>query len=298
MGELDCEKDFEGKKGGGRGASKNFSFFIVLVFAACRRIPRQRIDIIIRGRPKRFLKMGPGGGRGENKCCENPCLSSIQRDLAEIDMGVGIPCRSGLYDGCISISAVQWLCTKQHPSHNPEKRLRVFFRSLRKVLVFDARAVLQLYPENSEHMDMILQAAHGVGFEGGIVVDYPHNMKAKKFYLCLWKFPGKRPGPSPRLKTLSETQTTRKNKKNKNKSAPEPFIPDSLLPPPEYKLKMKKKRKKKLKLKKSGGVDEQTGTPQGRKKRKSGGDGGYIGENGFTSQHPSMVGRRRLGRRR
>mmetsp|Transcript_17954 Transcript_17954/g.26904 ORF Transcript_17954/g.26904 Transcript_17954/m.26904 type:complete len:213 (+) Transcript_17954:119-757(+) len=108
-------------------------------------------------------------------------------DMGEVDMGDGIPCRSGIFDGAISISAVQWLCVKQKKEHNPSKRLRRFFRSLRKCLVFGARAVLQVYPEDVPQMEMLVFHAKDVGFEGGIVVDYPRSLKAKKFYLCLWK---------------------------------------------------------------------------------------------------------------
>jgi len=52
-----------------------------------------------------------------------------------------------------------------------------------------ARAVLQLYPENSEQLELITTQATKAGFTGGVVVDFPNSAKAKKFYLCLFSGP-------------------------------------------------------------------------------------------------------------
>ena len=35
------------------------------------------------------------------------------------DMGQGLPFRNGIFDGVISISAVQWLCYSNSKSENP-----------------------------------------------------------------------------------------------------------------------------------------------------------------------------------
>jgi 18S rRNA (guanine1575-N7)-methyltransferase len=73
-----------------------------------------------------------------------------------------------------------------------------------------ARAVLQFYPETPQQMELITQSAMKVGFSGGLVVDFPHSTKAKKYYLCL--FAGI---PSSDVKLpaalTSETQDTVKN---------------------------------------------------------------------------------------
>ncbi|PNI92552.1 BUD23 isoform 6, partial [Pan troglodytes] len=87
------------------------------------------------------------------------------------------------------ISAVQWLCNANKKSENPAKRLYCFFASLFSVLVRGSRAVLQLYPENSEQLELITTQATKAGFSGGMVVDYPNSAKAKKFYLCLFSGP-------------------------------------------------------------------------------------------------------------
>ena len=48
-------------------------------------------------------------------------------DLVHSDMGHGFPFRPGTFDGAISISALQWLCTAEKKSQIPFKRLNLFF---------------------------------------------------------------------------------------------------------------------------------------------------------------------------
>uniref|UniRef100_A0AC11CBC5 BUD23 rRNA methyltransferase and ribosome maturation factor n=1 Tax=Ovis aries TaxID=9940 RepID=A0AC11CBC5_SHEEP len=112
-----------------------------------------------------------------------------QGDVILGDMGQGIPFKPGTFDACISISAVQWLCNANKKSDIPARRLYCFFSSLYSVLVRGGRAVLQLYPENSEQLELITTQATRAGFTGGVVVDYPNSAKAKKFYLCLFSGP-------------------------------------------------------------------------------------------------------------
>ncbi|TYZ64632.1 hypothetical protein PybrP1_012143 [[Pythium] brassicae (nom. inval.)] len=102
------------------------------------------------------------------------------------DMGGGLPFRPGVFDGCISISAVQWLCYSDKKEHTARKRLTRFFTSLYTSLKRGSRAVLQLYPETPEQMEEISGCAMRCGFSGGLVIDFPNSAKAKKFYLCLF----------------------------------------------------------------------------------------------------------------
>lgn len=106
-------------------------------------------------------------------------------DLLHHDMGTGLPFRPASFDACISISALQWLCYSNTKQQIPKRRLMRFFSSLYQVLRRGARAVLQFYPETSEHAILISECAARVGFAGGIVVDYPNSTKAKKHYLVL-----------------------------------------------------------------------------------------------------------------
>lgn len=102
------------------------------------------------------------------------------------DMGLGVPFRPGVFDGVISISAVQWLCYVNKKGDVPQKRLRALFQSLYNCLRRGARAVIQFYPESPTQMNMISQAAMKCGFGGGMVVDYPHSARAKKYFLVLY----------------------------------------------------------------------------------------------------------------
>jgi len=106
-------------------------------------------------------------------------------DLMEGDMGQGLPLRDGMFDGAISISAVQWLCNAETTAQDPRIRLRNFFGTLYRSLARGARAVLQLYPESTKQIEMITTAGMRAGFSGGLVVDYPNSTRAKKYYLCL-----------------------------------------------------------------------------------------------------------------
>jgi 18S rRNA (guanine1575-N7)-methyltransferase len=109
----------------------------------------------------------------------------VEGGLVHDDMGNGLHFRDGLFDGAISISAIQWLCHAETSEQNPRKRLKLFFESLYKTLRRGARAVLQFYPQNPEQLQLITASAMRAGFGGGVVVDFPHSTRAKKYFLCL-----------------------------------------------------------------------------------------------------------------
>jgi 18S rRNA (guanine1575-N7)-methyltransferase len=110
-------------------------------------------------------------------------------DLVLRDLGSGVPFRPGVFDGAVSVSAVQWLCNSDAAGHNPVRRLRRFFETLFGCLKRSARAVLQCYPETPQQMEMITSAAMRAGFTGGLLVDFPNSTKAKKYYLTLFAGP-------------------------------------------------------------------------------------------------------------
>lgn len=89
-----------------------------------------------------------------------------RRDVVCADVGVGLGYRKGSFDGAVSVSAVQWLCVATRPEHDPYKRCRKFFIGLHAVLAPNARAALQIYPEEPTHMEMLRDAALKAGFEG------------------------------------------------------------------------------------------------------------------------------------
>lgn len=136
-------------------------------------------------------------------------LSSSGLPSASIqnDFGDGLPFRDGVFDAAISVSALQWLVTKSHAQNSKTskgiktkncethpKRIRAkwlrlcrFFRALRKCLKGPgSRAILQIYFESRLQARLMCEAAWYAGaFVGGLICDFPHVKKRKKWYLCL-----------------------------------------------------------------------------------------------------------------
>ena len=107
-------------------------------------------------------------------------------DFMVADMGMTMGFRDGIFDGVVSISALQWLFNADGgEKYEPYKRLKILFTSLRRVLKRGARAVFQFYPESPQQVEMITSSAMRCGFGGGIVVDFPHSTRAKKTYLVI-----------------------------------------------------------------------------------------------------------------
>jgi len=122
----------------------------------------------------------------------------VDGDLCLCDAGQGLKLRPGTFDGCISISALQWLCNIDKKGHVPFRRLMAFFTNLYSCLRKGARAALQFYPETAGQVETITSAALRCGFGGGLVVDYPHSTKAKKHFLVLYAgFSGDMPQSIP-----------------------------------------------------------------------------------------------------
>ncbi len=170
------------------------------------RLSQRAIELLLlpQGQPSLVLDIGCGSGLS-GQCLEeaghNWVGMDISPDMLEVavergategagdaahgDMGQGFPFRPGMFDGAISISALQWLFYPSKKSHNPFKRLATFFDSLYSCLHRGSRAVLQFYPENPQQMEMAVRTATQCGFTGGLVVDYPNSAKAKKYYLVI-----------------------------------------------------------------------------------------------------------------
>lgn len=110
----------------------------------------------------------------------------VEGGLMLLDAGFGVPFRPGMFDGCISISAIQWLCNSDKKWHNPVKRLFAFFTTLYMSLARGGKAVLQFYPNGPDQVELITNQAMRAGFTGGVIVDYPNSTRAKKMYLTLF----------------------------------------------------------------------------------------------------------------
>ncbi|CRG92991.1 S-adenosylmethionine-dependent methyltransferase, putative [Plasmodium gallinaceum] len=102
------------------------------------------------------------------------------------DMGKLMRFQSCIFDGVVSISALQWLCNWDKKDENPIARINTFFKWLYNCLRKGARAVFQFYPDSAEQIETLTNFAMKSGFGGGVVVDFPNSAKSKKYYLCLW----------------------------------------------------------------------------------------------------------------
>ena len=112
-------------------------------------------------------------------------LRELDSDIMLSEIGQGFNFKPGMFDACISISAIQWLCTAEKTAHHPFKRLTCFFTALYRAMIRGARCVFQFYPESAAQLEMITTAAMKSGFSGGLIVDYPRSTKAKKHFLFL-----------------------------------------------------------------------------------------------------------------
>jgi 18S rRNA (guanine1575-N7)-methyltransferase len=100
------------------------------------------------------------------------------------DFSQGLPFRSKAFDGCVSVSAAQWLCAGDDDAKSSQKLTR-FFRHVRRVLKPGARAALQTYPRNVRETRAFETTAALVGLTGISVVAFPHKNKSKKIFVCV-----------------------------------------------------------------------------------------------------------------
>ena len=138
--------------------------------------------------------------------CDEDSRDPHLSDLFVHDMGNGVCFRPGTIDGCISISALQWLFHSNRSYEHPKKRLNRLFVTLHSALTRSARAVFQFFPSNADQIDLALACASKAGFSGGIVVDFPNSSKAKKYYLCLMTGGNGISSPMPKGLTEHSTQ--------------------------------------------------------------------------------------------
>jgi 18S rRNA (guanine1575-N7)-methyltransferase len=161
----------------------------------------------------------------------------VEGDLILADAGQAPKFRPGVFDGAISISALQWLCNVDKRGQEPFKRLKIFFDRLYCCLKKGARAVLQFYPETAGQTEMITAAALRCGFGGGLVVDYPNSTKARKVFLVIYAgFSGDAPQQIPQgiqredeeqRGTVEVARRERMHaKKGKNGKAPKDWVLD------------------------------------------------------------------------
>lgn len=121
----------------------------------------------------------------DEEMAEGPAPGPRVVEVLRNDIGAGLPFRPGTFDGCISISVLQWLCHSTKKGEVPQRRLHALFQSLYNALRRGAKAVFQFYPSDPNQVHMITHSAMKCGFNGGVVVDYPNSARARKYYLVL-----------------------------------------------------------------------------------------------------------------
>jgi len=134
------------------------------------------------------------------------------------DIGEGFSFAPGVFDGAISVSALQWLCNAEKSSHVPYKRLSVFFESLYRALKRGSRAVFQFYPSHPQQIELITQAAVKSGFLADMIIDYPNSTKAKKYYLVLHNGSKRGFGVSEAKQDLDQVAVSKRTKHKKVKN--------------------------------------------------------------------------------
>ena len=166
------------------------------------RMAERAIELLNLSEPGLILDLGCGSGLSGESISENghawigidvssSMLSvassrSLSGDLVLGDIGQGFGFVPGSFDGCISISVLQWLCNSYKSSENPYKRLSALFESLYAALARGRRAVFQFYPENPQQIELVTHTAVKSGFMADLIIDFPDSTKAKKFYLVLF----------------------------------------------------------------------------------------------------------------
>lgn len=125
------------------------------------------------------------------------------------DIGEGLCFKPGIFDGVISVSAVQWLFQSYDASHVPKKRIRTFFTSLYSVCKANSKCVLQFYIKNKKEIELLKNEAIRAGFFGGIQIEKP-NTKNTKQYLVLQNYVSE---SSRRDRSVKNTKFKRRHKK-------------------------------------------------------------------------------------
>lgn len=98
--------------------------------------------------------------------------------LARTDLGQGLPFRPGMFDGVVSISALQWLLQ----TRDPQPALR-FFESVHRALRPGAPLACQLYPPSAQDADELVALSQRVFPAAGFVAAAPHGNRAIKLFL-------------------------------------------------------------------------------------------------------------------
>lgn len=168
-----------------------------------KEITRKCFDLLELSKPGLILDIGCGTGISGSVLSENNCewigldisyemLKICQGkeeslDQIKCDAGEGLHFKPGIFDGVISVSAIQWLFQSYRSNHVPKKRIRKFFTDLYSVCKPNTKCVLQFYLKSKKDLELLKNEANRAGFFGGIHIERP-NTKNVKQYLVLQNY--------------------------------------------------------------------------------------------------------------
>lgn len=98
-----------------------------------------------------------------------------------------VPFKSNIFDGIISISALQWVF-KDYNDNEMKRNFINLITYFYSILRNNSRAVIQFYPKNDEIMISIgKMIAENTKFIGEYIIDNPQNPKKRRIFLVLEK---------------------------------------------------------------------------------------------------------------
>jgi len=106
--------------------------------------------------------------------------------------------KSNLFDGGISISALNFVAEKSKTKKEVENNYNFVAREIFRILKPGGRAIFEYYPQSDIELKISMQAFSSVGFQGGLIIDGGGTRKEQK-YLVLTK-PERRKSPANRFK--------------------------------------------------------------------------------------------------
>ncbi len=96
-----------------------------------------------------------------------------------------LPFRDNVFDGLISISALQWIYRNIN-DNSMRNKLKRLFKSLEKIFKPNSRLVFQFYPKNDIIMREIGKIiTDNTSFKGNYLIDNPNNPVKRKIFLIL-----------------------------------------------------------------------------------------------------------------
>lgn len=106
--------------------------------------------------------------------------SACEGRVVVADCSTRLPFKQDAFESAISISVLQWLCVHPQPQH----ALDSFMKEISRCILDNGSLIAQIYPRSEDDCLLMLESVERAGLCGYMCVDFPHQTKAKKFFLC------------------------------------------------------------------------------------------------------------------